>query len=120
MSTRPRSTPWFRTPGVRYELALLEHTGAQLMAAEDRFYEKAREPLCIGGRIEEPVANPDRARFKGGTMVLEEVYHFYMSTYCEQCMKGGDDVRERVGTVVIDGVVRLRATLCDKCATLLP
>ena len=51
MSTRSRSTPWFRPLGARFGLAALEHTGAQLMTIEDRFYEQHSEPLVVGGSI---------------------------------------------------------------------
>jgi hypothetical protein len=97
VSGRSRAAPWFRAPGERYELAIAQHEWSK--------------------------RNPDRVLFKGGTFrIRTELFNFTdldLGPCCENCHRVQDDVRERIGAVVVQNVVRLRAKLCDRCASAL-
>jgi len=89
MSARNRSVPWFRTPGARYELEVAQYE-----------FPRRRE----------------RALFNGTMKMMPLEVRFYNGLWCDRCYLVKDDVCERQG-VTVHGVIRLRAMLCDECAS---
>jgi hypothetical protein len=92
VSGRRRSAPWFRTPGARLDLA---------------------------------VDGYERARARAPAFFLDDsVVEDQLALRCEQCLRCDADVRERAtetvdGVLYVNGVLRLRALLCDRCVRLL-